>query len=278
MAVRNENRFVHHPKDHGGIGPFPPALLTPLCACGLPAFVKQSRHPQSAGRAFYCCQLRRCPSQLRSFIDGCNFYQWMDGDEMFDPSIMLFPYDPWKSCPYDEFVRWVRRALNPPEMTKLEKVDAALNHLVNRPRCHCDMVAVLQLPSQKGMFTPFYRCGQRDYVSAHAMNLFSKVLCVFHIITSHLQHYIFQRGFSACDFEEYNYGPKSHWPSQCEIIEFQAGIKPWPCLRMPDRKCKCGIKAREGVVPSELGYGHYCGNAFGGPNELWVSSLNQWSY
>jgi hypothetical protein len=23
---------------------------------------------------------------------------------------------------------------------------------------------------------------------------------------------------------------------------------------------KCGILAREGVVPSELGYGYYCGN------------------
>jgi hypothetical protein len=34
------------------------------------------------------------------------------------------------------------------------------------------MVAVLQLPSQKGMFTPFYQCGQLDYVSALAINLF----------------------------------------------------------------------------------------------------------
>jgi hypothetical protein len=66
------------------------------------------------------------------------------------------------------------------------------------------MVAVLQLPSLKGMFTPFYRCGQRDYVSAHAMNLFFEVACVFHILTSHLQLYLFHRGFSACDFEEYN--------------------------------------------------------------------------
>nr|AWA44939.1 hypothetical protein SO29L03_000005 [Saccharum officinarum] len=45
---------------------------------------------------------------------------------------------------------------------------------------------------------------------------------------------------------------------------------------MSDRKCKCGIKAREGVVPSELGYGHYCGNAYGGPNELWVGSSCTW--
>jgi hypothetical protein len=47
---------------------------------------------------------------------------------------------------------------------------------------------------------------------------------------------------------------------------------------MSDHKCKCGIKARERVVPSELGYGYYCGNAYGGPSELWVSSLKHKSY
>jgi hypothetical protein len=126
MVDQNDNRFVHHPKDHGGTGPFPPALPTPLCHCGLPGFVKQLRHPKSAGRALYCCQLRHHRSALDSFVEGCNFYQWIDGDEMFDLSIMLFPYDSWKSCPYDEFVRWVPPPPNPPEMTNVEKVDVAL--------------------------------------------------------------------------------------------------------------------------------------------------------
>ena len=49
MAISNDNQFVHHPKDHGAIGPFLPALPTPLCYCGLLAFVKQSRHPESVG-------------------------------------------------------------------------------------------------------------------------------------------------------------------------------------------------------------------------------------
>jgi hypothetical protein len=35
MADQNDNRFVHHPKDHGGTSPFPPALPTALCHCGL---------------------------------------------------------------------------------------------------------------------------------------------------------------------------------------------------------------------------------------------------
>ena len=57
MVVRNNKQFLHHPKDYGAFGPSLPALPTPLCDCGLPAFVKQSRHPESAGRAFYVCQL-----------------------------------------------------------------------------------------------------------------------------------------------------------------------------------------------------------------------------
>ena len=134
MAVSNDNQFVHHPKDHGAIGPFLPAETTPLCYCGLLAFVKQSRHPASAGCAFYCCQLKRRPLTLDAYLEGCSFYQWIDGDEMFEPLIMLFPYDPWKSVPYAEYVRWVSPPLNPPEMTKVEKVDAALRHLANPPR------------------------------------------------------------------------------------------------------------------------------------------------
>ena len=88
MANANNNQFVHHPKDHGGIGPFLPAEPTPLCYCGLPGY------PASAGRAFYCCQLKRRLSTLDAYLEGCSFYQWIDGDEMFDPAIMLFPYDP----------------------------------------------------------------------------------------------------------------------------------------------------------------------------------------
>jgi hypothetical protein len=103
--MSNNKKFVHHLTDHDGKDPFPPAEPTPKCFCGLPAFVKQSRHPLSSGRAFFCCQLRRrTPSNSNGSLDGCNFYQWIDGDEKIDRRIMFFPYDPWKSCPYPEFV------------------------------------------------------------------------------------------------------------------------------------------------------------------------------
>jgi hypothetical protein len=156
MAVLNDTHFVHHPKDHGGMGHFLPAEPTPLCYCGLLAFVKQSRHPTSARRAFYCCKLKSRPPILDAYLQGCSFYQWIDGDEMFDPMIMLFPYDPWKTVPYSEFVCWVRPTPNPPEMLETEKLTTALWHLMNPPKCHCGLLTRLTTPSKPGAFTPFY--------------------------------------------------------------------------------------------------------------------------
>ena len=142
----------------------------PLLHQQLPTFVK-SRHLALAGRAFYYCQLKHGPSTLDAYLEGCNFYQWIDGDEMFDQSIMLFSYDPWKSIPYLEFVCWVLPPPNPPKMKEAEKVDAALRRLANSPKCHCGVSALLTTPSQRGAFTSFYRCGLLDYVSCHVSNL-----------------------------------------------------------------------------------------------------------
>jgi hypothetical protein len=189
----------------------------------------------------------------------------------------LFPYDPWKSVPYSKFVRWVQSPPNPPKLIEAEKLTAALRRLMNPPRCHCGLSARLTTPSKPGAFIPFYYYGLPDAVSYHEskVSLSSSAFCIYNVILATL---FFCRGFPSCDFEEYNYGPKSHWPSEYEFAEFQAGIKPWPCTKMLDRKCKCDIKAREGVVLSELGYGYYCGNAYGGLSNLWVSSLKHKSY
>ncbi|KAG2534491.1 hypothetical protein PVAP13_9NG067232, partial [Panicum virgatum] len=47
----------------------------------------------------------------------------------------------------------------------------------------------------------------------------------------------------------------SHWPTEEEVQEFESGKKSWPCTTTPSLRCKCGIVATKGVVPSELGYG-----------------------
>jgi hypothetical protein len=76
-------------------------------------------------------------------------------------------------------------------MKNLEKLYATLDRHGNPPKCHCDKVAVLQEPSKDGLFTPFYHCGEHDNVSIRWMIIFSKVICVIHIITLHLEHYHF---------------------------------------------------------------------------------------
>ncbi|KAG2563758.1 hypothetical protein PVAP13_8KG367902, partial [Panicum virgatum] len=80
-------------------------------------------------------------------------------------------------------------------------------------------------------------------------------------------------GWPTCDFNEYIYGPRSHWPTEEEVRDFESGKKPWPCTTTPSRRCKCGILATKGVVPSELGYGYYCGNSYG---EYWEGRTCDW--
>ncbi|CAO2168708.1 unnamed protein product, partial [Urochloa humidicola] len=64
----------------------------------LPAKVKQSNHPGTAARAYYLCGDHRD-------WEMCNFFQWIDGPEMFDPRILHFRQ--WRSSLYEKFKRWV---------------------------------------------------------------------------------------------------------------------------------------------------------------------------
>ena len=55
----------------------------------------------------------------------------------------------------------------------------------------------------------------------------------------------------------------SHWPSDEEVRDYELGKKEWPYKSEPMDYCYCGVPALEGVVPSELGKGFYCGNTRG---------------
>jgi hypothetical protein len=46
-----------------------------------------------------------------------------------------------------------------------------------------------------------------------------------------------------------------------------------PCHYAPHPLCQCGVLARQGVVPSELGYGYFCGNIVG-EDDAWVSEYD----
>ena len=61
------------------------------------------------------------------------------------------------------------------------------------------------------------------------------------------------------------------WPTEEQVQDFESGKAPWPCVSSPNRRCKCGILATKSVVPSELGYGLFYGNAHG---EYWVSNYS----
>uniref|UniRef100_A0A0D9WEI9 Uncharacterized protein n=1 Tax=Leersia perrieri TaxID=77586 RepID=A0A0D9WEI9_9ORYZ len=80
-------------------------------------------------------------------------------------------------------------------------------------------------------------------------------------------------GWPMWDFQKYIYGLKSFWPMDENVRLFEIGKTHWPCERSPHPRCKCGILATVGVVTSELGYGYYCGNAYG---KYWEGRTCNW--
>jgi hypothetical protein len=72
--------------------------------------------------------------------------------------------------------------------------------------------------------------------------------------------WLLQNGYPLCDFSEYDYGPKSYWP---ESYGKEKGKEKEVHIQAPERKCRCGVRANHGLVPSELGIGYYCGHMLG---------------
>jgi hypothetical protein len=69
--------------------------------------------------------------------DRCRFFQWIDWLEIFDPEILLFPYDRNKSSPLRSFKRWVPPPSNPPPMTDDEKDEESTRCVCNPSACKC---------------------------------------------------------------------------------------------------------------------------------------------
>jgi hypothetical protein len=132
---------------------------------------------------------------------------------------------------------------------------------------HCVIVecVYLQRPNIEApnKFTPLFRCSLKTLVSK------KHILVIIWLIVIN-GCCAFQSGWPRCDFNEYIHGPRSEWPTESEVKEFESRTKPWPCLSYPPSRCKCGIVATEGVVPSELGFGMFCGNAYG---DFWMSMM-----
>jgi hypothetical protein len=54
----------------------------------------------------------------------------------------------------------------------------------------------------------------------------------------------------------------SHWPDDLEIL-LSLDSDDLPCYYALNPLCLCGVPARQGVMPSELGYGFFYGNVVG---------------
>lgn len=179
MLPSRKRKIVYSEYDENA--PVPSPLPIPNCECGIPAEVKQSRHPKTAARAYYTCSREwsvtmcfGCPITC----NPCDFFQWIDGPEKFDPRIRLFPYHENETKPYHEFKRWVPPPPNPPLMTPEEKAEAASIRVTNRPLCHCGVPCKLQRPNLElpVKFTPFFRCKLTTHVR------FVCYLCHYHAV------------------------------------------------------------------------------------------------
>jgi hypothetical protein len=72
-----------------------------------------------------------------------------------------------------------------------------------------------------------------------------------------------------CDFNEIVYGSQNHWSDDLELL-LSLDSDDLPCHHAPVPLCQCSILAKQGLVPSELGYGYFCGNIVG-EDDAWVS-------
>jgi hypothetical protein len=81
---------------------------------------------------------------------------------------------------------------------------------------------------------------------------------------------VLQGNKRGCDFNELVYDPRSHWPNDLGQL-MSLDLDDLPCHYAPHPLCQCGVLARQGVVPSELGYNYFCDNVVGG-DDAWVNS------
>jgi hypothetical protein len=74
--------------------------------------------------------------------------------------------------------------------------------------------------------------------------------------------YVLQGNKRGCNFNEHVYGSRSHWPDGLELL-MSLDSDDLPCHYAPHPLCQCGVQARQGVVPSKVRYGYFCGNVVG---------------
>jgi hypothetical protein len=87
----------------------------------------------------------------------CSLFQWIDGPEIFDPQILLFPYDRNESFPYCSFKHWIPPPPNVPPM--IDEEEKAITCRVSHPplwKCGYRL-ELANLPIGLD-YTPLWRC------------------------------------------------------------------------------------------------------------------------
>ncbi|RCV42969.1 hypothetical protein SETIT_9G258300v2 [Setaria italica] len=154
LEYKRRMGYMHYSGESDVDAPVPPSLPIPDCSYGVPAEVKQSRHPKTVGRVFYVCKWKFDPMPTAP----CNFFQWIDGPDKYNPRIHLFPYYSTQLKPYHQFRRWVPSPPNPHRMTKEEKQEAVCRRVRDPSMCKCGVAAKLMCPNLgvPPKFTPFF--------------------------------------------------------------------------------------------------------------------------
>jgi hypothetical protein len=114
-----------------------------------------------------------------TFEGRCSFFQRINGPEMWNPQILLFPYDRSESFPYYSFKRWIPTPPNSPLMTDEEKKEATIRRVREPPFCKCGYRSQLVNPPNGLDYTLFWHCHIPLSVKLHkitslfVINLFS---------------------------------------------------------------------------------------------------------
>jgi hypothetical protein len=144
----------------------------------------------------------------------CRFFQWIDGPEIFDPQIILFPYDRNESSPLRSFKRWVP----PPPMADEENDEATTRHVRNPPMCKFGYrTELVNLPARLD-YTLFFCC-----LIPLSIILFKRLYILlwskYWVYVNDIDMWcVLQDNKQGCDFNKFIYGPRSHWPNDLQLL------------------------------------------------------------
>jgi hypothetical protein len=137
----------------------PPPFLIPRCDHHEEAHIKQSRHPSTIGRAYYChpyksvsniCMYEYCliwHLQVSS-LTKVGYVHILSVDRL---TRCVWSTNSSFSCSLRSFKRWVP----PPPMTDEEKEEATTRRVLNPPQCKCGYCSELVNPPPGLDYTPF---------------------------------------------------------------------------------------------------------------------------